>query len=173
MTRLMIGLALFLCVCRGAGAQVADTCSYETCALRIVEDKVLAGADGREIARPGLFSPPRLRPLLEVSDSASFYIEVLENNYTSGQVMSLLGLIAVSIPYLMQRESFEGPPAAIAVGLSLGGAAAVIIGGIRSRRARTALANAIWWYNLALTRTGGEREQWVGANRVELCLTRD
>jgi hypothetical protein len=158
MTRLILGLALFLCVGRGAGAQVADTCSYETCALRIVEGKILAGAEGREIARPGLFSPPRLRPLLEVSDSASFYIDVVEDNYTSGQVMSFFGLMAFSIPYFMQRESFD-VPAAIAVGLAVGGAGAVVIGGIRSRRARTALANAIWWYNLALTRTGGEREQ--------------
>ena len=88
MRRFAPALLALLSFAQTAGAQVdwvaSASCSYETCALRLSRRAVLAGREGREVASYGFFAAPRLRPLIELSDSASYYVGIVEENHTSG-----------------------------------------------------------------------------------------
>lgn len=92
-------LVAFACrlftVPRTAAAQAETTfvtrCTYAACALRMSGNAVLAGREGRKIASFGLFSAARLRPWIQVSDSATDYTEIIEHDYVSGEVPTRSG----------------------------------------------------------------------------------
>ncbi len=128
-------------------AQVSSDCDYASCALRIRGGSVLAGEAAREMGRYGYFSSPDIRPLLEASDSASYYFSIVEDNYGSGRVRELVGLVALLFsPFAI--GGWEGSPGEwIGYGMLIGGAGLTWSGGRRLSRARSAMADAIWWYN--------------------------
>jgi hypothetical protein len=149
---LIIGVVSLLVLVDVMPAQVTPgaSCSYRSCALRIHGNRILAGAEARQVASLGRFQPPRLRPLAEVSDSVSFYLDLVERNYTSGRVLSLVGAFVFATSFFfLQEQDFDGAEP-IALGLGVGGVVVQFIGSRRIRTANHALADAIWWYNAEL-----------------------
>ena len=128
-------------------AQAASDCDYASCALRIHGRSILAGEAAREVGRYGRFSSPEVGPLMEVSDSASYYFSIVEENYTPGQVMSLIGVVAFAFSPLA-IGGWEGSPGEwIGWGMLTGGFGLIWSGNRRIRAAGNAMADAVWWYN--------------------------
>lgn len=128
-------------------AQAPSDCDYASCALRIRGRSVLAGEAATEVGRYGFFSSPEVRPLMEASDSASYYFSIVEDNYGSGQYRSLIGVVSLFLsPFAI--GGWEGSPGAwIGWGMLIGGAGLIWSGNRRLGTARHAMADAIWWYN--------------------------
>ena len=155
--RAVLATILLLCLVGSLQAQdpAPGPCSYMTCALKISERRIQAGAEGREVGSLGLFSPPRLLPLFQSADSALFYQGVVEQNYTSGRVMNALGALSLAASYfLVSDDPFDGADT-VGVVLIVPGVVLGLLGSRRVRRANRALASAIWWYNATLP-TGPE-----------------
>jgi hypothetical protein len=132
----------------GGGAD--SLCTYAACALRLRGNTIVAGTEGRAVGSFGFFSPPQLRPWIEVSDSASAYLRLAEASYTSGQVLSLVGMVTVIAGVVVSSTWHDDAGRAGALAAQLGGFTALAIGGRRVGRARDAVQTAIWWYNGAL-----------------------
>ena len=128
-------------------AQAASDCDYASCALRIHGRSVLAGEATREVGRYGRFSSPELGPLMEVSDSASYYFSIVEDNYGRGQIMSLIGGMAFVFSPIAIVGWDDSPGEWIGWGMLVGGFGLVWSGNRRIRTARNAMSDAIWWYN--------------------------
>ena len=138
-------------------AQAASDCDYASCALRIRGGSVLAGEAAREVGRYGRFSSPDVRGLMEESDSAAYYFGIVEDNYASGQVRSLIGVVALVLsPFA--AIGWQGSPGEwIAYGVLIGGFGLIWSGGRRLGTARRAMADAIWWYNSDIVSSTGAR----------------
>ena len=128
-------------------AQGSSDCDYASCALRIRGGSVLAGEAAREVGRYGYFSSPDIRPLLQPFDSASYYFSIVEDNYGSGRVRDLVGLVALLFSPLAIGGWESSPGEWIGYGMLIGGAGLVWSGNRRLSAARSAMADAIWWYN--------------------------
>ena len=153
--RLIAGLVVLL-VSSGAlfpdhgVAQGSSDCDYASCALRIRGGSVLAGEAAREVGRYGYFSSPDIRPLLQPFDSASYYFRIVEDNYGSGRVRDLVGLVALLFSPFAIGGWESSPSEWIGYGMLIGGAGLVWSGNRRLSAARSAMADAIWWYNSAI-----------------------
>ena len=148
----LLGLA------EGAAAQAPGDapprdCTYASCALRLSGRTIYAGQEGREVGSFGFFAAPPLRPLVELSDSASHYFAIVENNHRSGRIMSFAGTGMVYLAWGLLRawdhRTFQTSDW-ITLGVGVAGMAGSIVGYRRTHRARDALTKSIWWYNAAL-----------------------
>lgn len=132
------------------GALVAqDTaCTYDACALRIKRPffgtRLVQGRQGETVASI-VFLAPRLTDMMERSDSALHYYELFRTRHNRALWMGLVG----SVLYLGGFVVFEANPDAepVALGLTIGGGAAMIASLIVGASARDPLSRAIWWYN--------------------------
>jgi len=129
----------------------AASCTYASCALRMSGTSILAGTDGRKVGSFGFLSAPRLGPWIGVSDSASYHFQVVEDNFVSGQVMSLSGLVLSTLG-IVATSGWEGSDRGwIGIGVTAVGLGLEIWGGRKTRRAYDAMQSAIWWYNGSLS----------------------
>lgn len=151
LARCVAALLLISTLTPGAlAAQEQEECTYYTCALRLQGSSLLAGAEGERITSFGFLSGPQLRPWMEVSDSASYYVDLVGRNYVSGQAMSLVGtLMWVGGVLAVEALDRDGQRAA-GLGVSLTGLTLFLIGNGRVGRAGQAMQSAIWWYNASL-----------------------
>jgi hypothetical protein len=130
--------------------QEQEGCTYYTCALRLRGGDLLAGVEGERITSFGFLSGPQLRPWMEVSDSASYYVDLVGSNYVSGKTMSLVGtLMWVGGVLAVEGLDRDGQRAA-GLAVSLTGLTLFLIGNSRVGRAGAAMQSAIWWYNASL-----------------------
>ena len=128
-------------------AQVSSDCDYASCALRIRGRSILAGEPAVEVGRYGYFSGPDISPLLEASDSAAYYFRIVEDNYTPGRVMGLIGGVAFAFSPIA-IGGWEGSPGErIGWGMLVGGFGLLWFGNRRIRTAVNAMGDAVWWYN--------------------------
>ena len=143
------------CGAQAVRAGYADSlCTYQSCALRLQGRSIVAGIEGREVGGFGFFSAPELRPWIELSDSASEYLRVVEQNYSSGKILNLTGALAVGVGVVLGRGTWKTDASHVAsVGLVLSGYAALIAGDRRVRRSWNAVQSSMWWYNAALADT--------------------
>jgi hypothetical protein len=133
-------------------------CSYDVCALRVEEDRILKGSHGTEVGRLGAWSATPLVPLVVRSDSAQFYALQFDRHYAAGVRWSALSGLALGVAavFLLDRdhhadEHWNGNDWAWASGLAFSLATGAY-GGHRLRLARRGIARAIWWHNRELTR---------------------
>jgi hypothetical protein len=157
LNRLLL-LGLVLC-CGAASAQEPQpSCSYDACALRVIDgggyfasQVVVQGRDGTSVALAR--RSDTLHDLFSVSDSAVVYYARFASHERyadwfgwTGTGLMIAGFIAdlVGEGGLFSR-SF----------LLYGGGLAVTYGAAlpAQRRASTDLSNAIWWYNRSLVRS--------------------
>jgi hypothetical protein len=116
------------------------------------DDAILAGALGREVASFGLLRPPHVRSLIERSDSSSYHFGIVEESYSSGRIMQLVGGLVFAAGYVLVDANDDDTSAWIALGLGVTGAGLGIIGSRRVSRSRDAMSASIWWYNSSLPR---------------------
>jgi hypothetical protein len=151
-------LAVVLC-CEAASAQAPQTsCSYEVCALRVVDgggyfgtQVVVQGRDGYSVAM--VRRSAILENLFAVNDSAAaHYARFATHDRNSdwfgwvGTGLMLSGFVADLLGKggLFSRSFLlYGGGLAVTYGLALPA----------QRRASTDLPNAIWWYNQSLLRS--------------------
>ena len=133
-------------------------CSYDVCALRVEEDRILRGPDGTEMGRLGWWSATRLAPLVVQSDSAQFYARQFDRHYDAGMRWTAVSGLALGVAavVLLGRSHQAGGDwngnvlvwdSGLAVSLGTG-----VYGERRLKLARGGLARAIWWHNRELAR---------------------
>lgn len=146
---MVVGLAAALLAPAPTAAQAAsrtEPCAYDACALRLWETDLLEGRDGERVGGFGFFRPPAARELLEASDSAAWYLDRVEETYTSGRVIWFIGQVASLAGLVMY---FSADPGVQEGGLAAQTAGFLVIslGERRVTRAREAMSRAVWWYN--------------------------
>lgn len=143
-------LAALLALPLGASSQ-SHACEYDECALRLNDSEVLQGRSSERIAGFGFFRPPDLAERLASSDSATWYLEVVEESYTRGRVIWFAGQIvsaAGALLYISPDKTTQAWGFALqALGFSTGW-----LGQSRVARAEDAMSRAIWWYNRDVAR---------------------
>lgn len=128
------------------GPTVEQGCAYDACALRLWDADLLEGQKAERVARFGFFRPPAARELFESSDSATSYLDVVEDTYTSGRVLWFVGQI-VSAAGLVMSFSSDSDVQHSGFGAQAAGFVVVWLGQRRVTRAREAMSRAVWWYN--------------------------
>jgi hypothetical protein len=136
----------------------AAPCSYDACALRVEEGRVLRGRQGEQVGRLRWFSATSLLPLVGPSDSARFYASEFDRHYGAGARWSALGGLAdgVLIASLLHTTSAAGTNDRwrgrdwLLLGGAVVGLGASVYGEHQLKRARRGLARAIWWHNREL-----------------------
>ena len=133
-------------------------CSYDVCALRVEEKRILKGSEGAEVGRLGGWSATPLSPLVLSSDSAQFYAQQFDRHYAAGVRWTAFSGLALGVAAVFLVDQSHRPGdrwngndwawvGALAVSTGTG-----VYGERRLRLARQGLARAIWWHNRDLTR---------------------
>ena len=105
---------LFACViARPLGAQDVSpraACSYDVCALRVEDDRILKGTEGTVVGRLGGWSATPLVPLVVQSDSAQFYARQFDHHYAPGTRWTAFSGLAlgVAVVFLFDRDHHAG-----------------------------------------------------------------
>ena len=133
----------------------AQVCSYDVCALRVEESRILQGRHGEEVGRLRWLNATPLLPLVGTSDSARFYATDFDHRYARGSRWAALGSVSSGVVVVYMIDSNYGAAShtrfsrgdwALLGGLVLSiGASAY--GQHELARARRGLARAIWWHN--------------------------
>ena len=149
----LMAAAFFLPVHLAAQDQAA--CTYYACALRLEGGALLSGVEGERITSSGFLVGPQLRPWMEVSDSATHYVDIVGGNYVSGQAMMLAGGV-LWVGGLLALQGWDGENQRLAaLGAYATGNLLFLFGNNRVARARDAMQSAIWWYNASLVGAPG------------------
>ena len=133
----------------------SPACSYDVCALRVEENRILQGRQGEEVGRMRWLNATSLLPLVGRSDSARFYAADFDRRYARGSRWAALGSVSsgVVVVYMIDSNFGTTPNTRWSRGdwtllgglvVSLG---ASIYGQHELERARRGLARAIWWHN--------------------------
>jgi len=134
-------------------------CTYRTCALRFEESRLVRGAPGETVARPGFISPLRLVPHVS-GDSALFYATKHDRAATRAAWLSNGGTAAVLAGLVIAVVRDQGcTPLGFgscrdgdalhvaAAGLVIGGSVATLVSIPFARQAWRQQARAVWWNN--------------------------
>jgi len=135
----------------GPTPTAAQECTYAACALRLQGGSIVAGAQPTTVTRLPFWSNPELRPWMVTSDSVENYVDVVEANWKSGNLLSYSGMLVGVVGFALTRPFEAGvtDDTRYWVGLGLMGAGIGLglRGSSKQQRARDALSTAIWWYN--------------------------
>ena len=146
-------------VARGQAPRTDSLCTYRTCALRFEESRLVRGATGETLARPGFVRPLRLMPHV-VGDSALFYAAKHDRAATraawlsNGGAVAVLAGLAIAVIRDQGCKPFDfgscrdGDALHVsAAGLVIGGSVATFISIPFARQAWRQQARAVWWNN--------------------------
>jgi hypothetical protein len=143
----------------GVGAQPPARCTYDECSLRLEHGRLLRGRPpGEPVARVGVWTAPRLGPLVAGSDSAMAHAAVFDRHYNVGRRLYQVGVIGAtsfalgSIQYHDSWRRGARPAEWALLGAGAAFAGVMVYGGERMKRGSQAFARALWWYNYDLTR---------------------
>lgn len=148
-------LAVVLCSATASGQEARNSCSYQACALRIVDGGGYFGPQVLVRGREGFSVAPArrsdaLESLFSVNDSAAVYYARFESNERyadlSGWVGAGLMLSGFVTDLLGEGGFFSRSFLLYGGGLAITYGISVPLQG----RASTNLSNAIWWYNQSL-----------------------
>ena len=130
-----------------ASSASAQTCTYDTCALRVEGREVKRGLDGARVGRLGLFRAPQLARLPEVPQEARIQFEIFENNFPQAQVLGLASGILVAVAYSEGLRGELGSRDEWTLGLSIAGVVSGIVAAVKTKQAMNGLSRGIWFYN--------------------------
>ena len=138
---------------RSPATNAPADCDYNTCALRMKLSwgnwRILRGEREAEVAKLGMFNAPNIESIIGTSPEALAEVRTFRKNYTSGEVMQVLGvlLMSVGIASASSNDSDAVPFTAM-----VGGGALLFYGVSRHVTAFNALHKTIWLYNRSLKR---------------------
>ena len=138
---------------RGAEKSAAADCDYNGCALRMKLSRgswrILRGEQEQQVVKLGMFNAPDIESVIATSPEALAELRTFRKNYTSGEVIQVLGvlLLSVGIASASANHSDAIPFAAI-----VSGGATLFYGVSRHVTALNALHKTIWLYNRSLKR---------------------
>jgi len=135
-----------------------ESCTYDTCALRVEprsilfgNPAVLRGADGRRVARFGVLGPD-LERVVAGSDSAVAHARAFRPHARrAGIAGAVTGLATLAVAVLSLTNE-EGANDNAVFALGIGSAVVGAYAGIEARLAAREIARSVWWYNRALPR---------------------
>ena len=138
-----------------AQAPAGPACSYDTCALRregvFFSQRVLAGAEGRVVARAG-FSGFRLDSALAGSERALAEARIHRREARRGGLLTLVGGVVTAVRVVQAARDDGRKNSTETAAIVAGGAVVSLIGGWRMQIADRALNRALWWHNRGLPR---------------------
>jgi hypothetical protein len=153
-TQIVLAAACVAVFGPAARAQAPERCTYDRCALRFEEPYLVRGVDAERVTRLAWWSPPRLTPIVQRSDSAVYHARLAEASYRRGVAAGAVGLVTAvaAIVWAAKRESefriLDPGPLVLAIGADV----IAIYGQHQFRQAQRSLARTIWWYNRDLPR---------------------
>jgi hypothetical protein len=154
----LIGLPLVFISLEGAAAQEPQTyCTYEACALRVIDGGgyfalplVVQGREGYLVASARRSAT--LENLFAVNDSAAAHYAKFRTN---DQYADWFGWVGTGLVVAGFIADLVGEGGIFSRSFLLYGGGIAVTWGVAlpaERRATTDLANAIWWYNQSLAR---------------------
>jgi hypothetical protein len=148
-------LGLILCVGAVSAQQGQTPCSYEACALRVIDGGgyfalpfVVRGREGYEVGR--VRRSATLDSLFAVSDSAAAHYQRFE---THDRYADWFGWVGTGLILSGFVVDLFGDGGLFSKSFLLYGGGLAVTWGVAlpaERRASTDLSNAIWWYNQSL-----------------------
>ena len=154
-----------------AAGAVPARCTYDTCALRresvFFSERLLAGADGRVVARPRLFGAFPLDSVVRGVPDAEPHARLYRRERVRSGVLTAVGGALAIAGIVSAIDGSDGDCTVVGVGsvvgcsnrnrgrttaLVVGSAAFNIAGAWRFQIADRALNRAVWHYNRALPR---------------------
>jgi len=139
----LLVLAVALSAARPAAAQEPAACTYDACALRVEDNRIVRGARGAQVARWGLFQTPELTSLVQGSAQAEEHARIFDRTAPRAQWVSLAGALLLVAPRLNDDRHTSD----VELGAVISGAALTLYGATLQVRAQRALSRAVWWYN--------------------------
>lgn len=146
-------------IARGQAVEADTVCTYRTCALRFEGGRLVRGAGGETVTRPGFILPVRLTPHV-LGDSALFYAAKHDRAATRAAWLSnggsfvLLAGLAIAVIRDRGCEPFDFGSCrdgdvlhVTAAGLAIGGTVATFASIPFARQAWRLQARAVWWNN--------------------------
>ena len=128
-------------------------CDYNACALRMKLSwgnwRILRGERGQQVAKLGMFNAPDIESIVRTSPEALAELQTFRRNYTSSEVMQVLGVLLMSVGLASASANHSDVVPFTSV---VGGGALVIYGVSRHVTAFNALHKTIWLYNRSLKR---------------------
>ena len=156
---------------RAAAGAVPARCTYDTCALRresvFFSERLLAGAEGRVVARPRLFGAFPLDSVVRGVPDAEPHARLYRRERVRSGVLTAVGGALAIAGIVSAIDGSDGDCTVVGVGsvvgcsnrnrgrttaLVVGSAAFNIAGAWRFQIADRALNRAVWHYNRALPR---------------------
>ncbi|HEY0672777.1 MAG TPA: hypothetical protein VGD27_10945 [Longimicrobiales bacterium] len=139
--------ALFIALdAQSANAQQA--CTYDQCALRREQEKVLAGREAKPIGTLGFLDATDMTEIFAANDSAARYYRAFHNNYVAGSALNLVSTITFGGWWFFRKDLSTRAE----IGFALTGLISGFFGSSLETKADEGLARAIWWYNRDLQR---------------------
>jgi hypothetical protein len=126
----------------------AQQCTYHECALRLEDNRIVAGQAGREVGRLNFLAATDLTQTFSVSDSAAAHYRVFRDYYGTGSLLSSISGATMTGVWVFRDRLSTG----YEIGILLSALVVGALGGHHSRRAQQGLSRAMWWYNLDLPR---------------------
>jgi hypothetical protein len=123
------------------GQQLCTT--YDQCALRREQEKVLAGREARLIGTLGFLNATDMTALFAVNDSAARYYDSFHDNYVAGTALNLVSTITIGGWWFFRKDLSTRAE----IGFALTGLITGFFGSSLETKADQSLARAIWWYN--------------------------
>lgn len=132
---------------------IPATCDYNACALRTKLSwgswRIIRGEQEQEVVRLGMFRAPNIESIVSTSPEALAEVRAFRKNYTSGEVMQVLGVFLMGAGIALASANNSAALSYTAVG---GGGALLFYGVSRHVNAFNALHKTIWLYNRSLKR---------------------
>lgn len=140
-------LFLLLCAGNAGSAHAQRLCTtYDECALRREQEKILAGREGRLVGNLSFLGATDMRAIFSVNDSAAHYYESFHRNYVAGSALNLVSTITIGGWWFFRKDLSTRSE----IGFALTGVITGIIGSHLETKADQGIARAMWWYNRGL-----------------------
>ena len=140
-----VGFFLHLGTLPSLAAQERTPCSFDACALRIEDGRLVEGRDGRSVGRVRIFRSD-LGVLEAGPDSAAWYAAAYRSNVKKGFFLGMGGslLLGAGLAFV---EHTSGNRQLVSIGVGATGFGLQVLGQRRYRTAGTAIARSVWFYN--------------------------
>ncbi len=135
---------LLLCAAMTSRAEAQQLCTtYDECALRREQEKILAGREGRLVGNLSFLGATDMRGIFAANESAAYYYRSFHRNYVAGSALNLVSTITIGGWWFFRKDLSTRSE----IGFALTGIITGVIGSHLETKADQGIARAMWWYN--------------------------
>lgn len=137
-------LLVALCAAKTGSADAQHLCTtYDECALRREQEKIVAGREGRVVGTLGFLDATDMTAVFAANDSAAQHYRSFHRNYVAGSALNLVSTITFGGWWFFRKDLSTRAE----IGFALTGILTGILGNSLEKKADQGLARAMWWYN--------------------------